>query len=1842
MADRNEVIRIILEAKDNLSGVTSRAFGSARKDADDYRKVLADVRKEGDAFSASITKAARNLERNPLFTTFFERQTEQARRAIIAIREFREEARKEFAARQRGPVGELIGGFTSVRQEARLIDEAVRKRISGAKEEVEIRRRALEEEILKEESALRGRFFAKDQDLRREQAERRRELDFEIRQQRQSANELRAIRERLTKEDSVLFSKRIETLLREEQNIRNKISSQLEERNLQEQAEKNAQREEERQERALLRITQREQRRAIVAPNIFDVRREESARIEQSLENIDNRLRRIGVTAARTWGNFRTGITAGRRELSDLERESLRSEGRFTKLGVAIGRAVSGATSFVNVRWAIVISFLQILGTLLVQGGTALVALASSAIQAASALGGALFPAIAQLIPIVGLLTASFQRLGAVLDASKIAEKLRLSETSDQAERIDGITQATQRLSDARQAALRAAEAIGDAEFNLVEANRAVRDAYKEQKEAVEDLAEARRQAARDIVDANLEEKEAALALEEAELAVLDAKRRLREEQQRDIDQAQDIEQARANVREAQARLEQVRREGDQAEISTALQNLAIAEQNVQAINNQIDESQNAIKDAELGVRRSQINLEQARIRNKRAQQDAEELRRQGVKNSERVINAQESLEAATRGIAAAQRQQVLATRAVRDAIFAASVASREERNARKAVADATKDQTAAQKNLQETLSDLSPAETRLFRSIERIRERYRQIFRPITDIIISAFARAVDRAAILLEDPKLQAAARTLATAIGNAVDVISRFTLTPEFKRFLEFSINEAAKNIPILTRSFLNLFRIFMRIAQGAGPLLTRLFERFEQFTIRLEQRSRNREGVEKFFSVAERHLNSWLAFIVAAGKLLGIVIKLSAPSGQTLLDALTNKLNEWTNWLDENEDRVLIFFDNVAESVTALASSLGLALKVLFEAFSSEQASALTQFVLEVFIPAFKLFIDLLGFAAQAFIALTDIPLIGELIRFVAILAVTEKLFNRLIPATQKLTNLFFALVTKGFKGFIDVLIKEFPVAAKIFQEAILRTQILLIRMTAAIRASTVAIFLHAQAVKAIPYVRAIIIIAAVVTALIALELKFQAVTKTVKAVDRVFRSTFNWIRDNWKLLAVILISPFAGIVLAVTKFRNQIITAAQTVINFFRGEWGRILALAIISPFSLAINFAVKFGADLIQGLIDGIKSKATDLKNTILDVVKSPWEAVKSFFGIFSPSAWTRIEIGRPMGEGIGEGAKEGIQGLGSELTLALRGELRSVENEANNVRDRILGSLTGLRSLVSSQLGLKLQGLTPAEKELQALDQQEAERGRKQQLADAANSVKDAQKEVEKAQRDVVRKQKAFNNAKTNEQKRQAREELKFAKQSLESAQRQLEDARKQEIEIERQVGVDRRRERLNQLAQEQREALEKSIQAEENRADKMFQALRNALRNKDWALVQKIFDQIVNLVGIKNLGKATADSYVDGLINQLKARQKDVDKGFAIQQKQTAIAARRERQAAQILEEAGPTARVPRDRGAPAATDLETLRFLLESGQITEELALTIIRRLSKSTAVTAARRTLKNFDFNLDSNDLKVLQEIEKENLLTKAPKDALAKIVRKITPQQDVLRAFARAISSLQIFQGGGSVQGGEGSPVPIIAHAGEWVLNKAQQTKLAQRLGENVEQLKNYIFGTNMGQGKPGPQTTGTKSTKKEQGFRGAFFNLVPQEDPDGVVVWFIEMDDGAFGQVSPRDARRIKASNGNWIPGYVKRSTHGFTQKFLPPQLGRGLAKGGVVMPSFSLGGVVQSFAEGGTVLSQIGGVASPPSIQKNINQNFEVKTQGETDWNYVLRLSAIHAQESL
>lgn len=1038
MADRNEVFRLILEGRDRISG----SLNTARQNLEKLDTAIKNLKKN-------------NIEEFPLFgggtarrgpggrfvktedISGLDRVRDKLRAIGAEIRSVNKEAEKSDkfplfggSHSRRGAGGRFVprrerefgAAFAFGRDAARRIEEEINQRIAGTREEFKERKRLLKAEEDERRVQLTARQQAERFDLLHNlflQSEGDEERIEDLRQERRETNDA---------DEKARLSAAIR-LIRFERRER--------ERQAQEQFTAGFQ-----VERAAIRREFVQKRAELESPDIEAIENNLREMRQEALRG-ETVLSRLGKRVGFAFGDIARGSRAARSGIKDLDKDTNILRNGFTRLGFAVTAAVTQFQKFVNLRWLFLTGIISLFLTVVVQLGTALVAVAASAIQAGAALGGALAAGLAQALPVVGLLAAAMGRFNSVLDAVKLSEKL----DDKAADKIDKIRTAAQALADQQYNLKKAIEAVSDAQFSLNEANESVLDSQRRVTDAVKNLADARRQAARDIVDANFEQRDSSLALEEAELAVVEAKKKLREEEAKKRAQLGDQDEAAAALKEANERLRIAKTQGDQAEISAAQQQVSIAEQNLNAILDQVADAKTEIKDAELGVKRANLNLEQARVRNKRANEEASRARQAGIEGSDVVQQAQEQLRDAIEGVADAQRAAVIANRNVRDALHQVAIAHREVADAQRDRTDAQKGSTAADKAAQEAFADLSPAEKKLYTSLKRIRETFKRVFSGtsqrdgILGPITSALARFIDVLEKMLLDPKLQRAARRLAQALGGAIDRFADFVQSGEFKDNLLFFINQATNNIPKIVEGMLNLLQTFLSIARAATPIFNRLLDKFVGVTSRANRftqgaaggdvgalgRPRGRLGdsapigegeqsrLEKFLASAEKHLTSWLKLGAAIGNVLGALVAPASVGGQTLIERFTEQLNDAADWLRENQDKVQAFFEKAAKNAETLLGILGRLGKALFESFSSDEFIALSEVISTIIIPGLVTFLWALGKLSQALLFILDIPVIGWLVKWAFTIAVAEKALNRLFPLTQKVTQAFWKLV-----------------------------------------------------------------------------------------------------------------------------------------------------------------------------------------------------------------------------------------------------------------------------------------------------------------------------------------------------------------------------------------------------------------------------------------------------------------------------------------------------------------------------------------------------------------------------------------------------------------------------------------------------------------------------------------------------------------------------------------------------------------------------------------------------------------------------------------------------------
>lgn len=99
---------------------------------------------------------------------------------------------------------------------------------------------------------------------------------------------------------------------------------------------------------------------------------------------------------------------------------------------------------------------------------------------------------------------------------------------------------------------------------------------------------------------------------------------------------------------------------------------------------------------------------------------------------------------------------------------------------------------------------------------------------------------------------------------------------------------------------------------------------------------------------------------------------------------------------------------------------------------------------------------------------------------------------------------------------------------------------------------------------------------------------------------------------------------------------------------------------------------------LQLGKDIILGLIDGIGAMADALWEAATNIARSALDAIKSFFGIASPSRVMRDEVGRWIPLGIAEGITD---------------NMGSLKYAMSDVRDMVTGQMAGVQARLSTAL---------------------------------------------------------------------------------------------------------------------------------------------------------------------------------------------------------------------------------------------------------------------------------------------------------------------------------------------------------------------------------------------------------------------------------------------------------------------------------------------------------------------------------------------------------------------
>lgn len=194
---------------------------------------------------------------------------------------------------------------------------------------------------------------------------------------------------------------------------------------------------------------------------------------------------------------------------------------------------------------------------------------------------------------------------------------------------------------------------------------------------------------------------------------------------------------------------------------------------------------------------------------------------------------------------------------------------------------------------------------------------------------------------------------------------------------------------------------------------------------------------------------------------------------------------------------------------------------------------------------------------------------------------------------------------------------------------------------------------------------------------------------QIITTIVQAIPQIISGIVNTLVQNIPQIIQAGVQLFVALIQNLPTIIAENVKAVPQIVS------------GIVSAFDSLVGEMVKAGANLLHGLWEGISSAAGWLWEKVSGWASSLVSGIKDFFGIHSPST-VFAEIGTNMGEGVGVGFGESMNGVSADMTAAMGGAGQLTAAEAvRAVNDGIIANIEGLSGAVNAIVERVISGLT-------------------------------------------------------------------------------------------------------------------------------------------------------------------------------------------------------------------------------------------------------------------------------------------------------------------------------------------------------------------------------------------------------------------------------------------------------------------------------------------------------------------------------------------------------------
>ncbi len=506
------------------------------------------------------------------------------------------------------------------------------------------------------------------------------------------------------------------------------------------------------------------------------------------------------------------------------------------------------------------------------------------------------------------------------------------------------------------------------------------------------------------------------------------------------------------------------------------------------------------------------------------------------------------------------KREGIGASQGYQAALKGVEAAQRRVADAQRAVGDARDAAAvgagvAAQEKAAQLAGRLTRAEVKLKETIQEVGKALRGAFTPATDAVVAGMTTGLSRIPKLVNP--LRGAFKRLGEAWRDSIKTFSADLIRDDSITKMRAFTDGAAKLAGPVTRGISALLDILTDIARAALPYL---ISGTEKVADKLEDWAKGTANAAKLDEVIGNlvdHTKTWLGVAVAIGDVfLAFFVDAAAP-GQALAENIKDLAERTAAWLrDDGREKLAQFFRDTIPLAKQVVGFFG---ALVVNTFRFGQIAA-----------------PILGAVFSAFGAVVGV--VREVVHW--------------FGEHETAATILLAVV-----GGVAAAFAAFAVGAGIAAAATAALSGAIAVLTAIVFANPIGL-----------------IVAAVVGLGAALFIAYKRSETFRNVVDGVFRAVktvaetaYNFIRNNWKTLFVVLTGPFGLATLAIVKSFDTIKGAARAalgviirLVDGLAGAWSTMLtALSNVPGFGWA-----KRGAEAI----DGAREKLRGLTRDLLDV----------------------------------------------------------------------------------------------------------------------------------------------------------------------------------------------------------------------------------------------------------------------------------------------------------------------------------------------------------------------------------------------------------------------------------------------------------------------------------------------------------------------------------------------------------------------------------------------------------------------------------------------------------